>query len=155
MNTVFSSQQVVMTARNSLAARAVLRLGTICELGTVWISDAECIRWNAGAGTGEVCLGGSSGRWYAIVDNGMEMLARAEGLSWRRPDGSVFESFESDDRRVFLFFDSVCDCRSDMFEYETMDLRWCGCVHSESIYCLECGEQLGIAESDPCDCSAE
>lgn len=88
-NPVFTSQQIIETARNSLAARAVLRLGTICELGTVWISDPECIRWNAESGRGEVCLGGSSGRWYAIVDNGVEMLARAESLNWRRPDGSV------------------------------------------------------------------
>lgn len=93
-NPVFSSQQVIETARTSLAARAVLRLGTICELGTVWISDPECIRWNADAGQNEVCLGGSSGRWYAIVDNGVEMLARAEGLNWRRDDGEIvwFES---------------------------------------------------------------
>lgn len=89
-NPVFTSQQIIETARNSLAARAVLRLGTICELGTVWISDAECIRWNADLGRGEVCLGGSSGRWYAIVDNGVEMLARAEALNWRRDDGTVW-----------------------------------------------------------------
>lgn len=56
-----------------------------------------------------------------------------------------------DRRRVFLFFDSVCDC-TDMFEYEVMETRWCGCVDSEAVYCLGCGEQLGIAESDPCDC---
>jgi hypothetical protein len=91
MKPVFSDQQVVMTARNSLAARAVLRLGTICELGTVWISDPECIRWNAEKGHGEVCLGGSNGIWYGIVPNGVERLAQAEGLNWRRPDGAIFE----------------------------------------------------------------
>lgn len=54
-------------------------------------------------------------------------------------------------RRVF--FHSVCEyCGSDMFEYEEMATRRCGCVRSEAIYCLECGELLGIAESDSCDC---
>jgi hypothetical protein len=40
MKPVFNDQQVVTTARNSLAARAVLKLGTICDCVTELLQNA-------------------------------------------------------------------------------------------------------------------